>query len=325
MSGIAMKKTTKSNLDHKQFPLQKEDSIYVLGHQNPDSDAICSTLVVADWLNYTGRSATPWRLGDITPETRYILSVAGVPQPNLLTTDLTDKVVWLVDFTDAEQGPPSLMSSNIIGIIDHHRIGTIITRNPPDVWIRAVGCSGTVLLSILMHEVPMPLTVSQAILLMGAILSDTVALTGPTTTTQDHHAVAILRDIAGIDYDEFVNGLLRAKTDIAGQSISVLLNRDAKNYCIHDMPLLLSQIEVSNMDDITPLLPALLQEMVQIHNHRSLKMVVLIVTDITQRNSVLYFSESSLIGSSQVSLPGMISRKKEILPWLTERLASYKA
>lgn len=152
------------------------------------------------------------------------------------------------------------MDSNVIGIIDHHRIGTLVTRNPPDVWVRAVGCCGTVILSILMHDIPMPLTAAQAVLLMGAILSDTVALTGPTTTTQDQESVAVLREIAGIDYDQFVTGLLRAKTDITGQSASVLLNRDAKNYRIHDVPLLLSQIEVRDMADITPLLPELLQD-----------------------------------------------------------------
>ena len=169
-----------------------------------------------------------------------------------------------------------------------------------------------------------PITASQAVLLMGAILSDTVALTGPTTTTQDQEAMAVLREIAGIDYDQFVTGLLRAKTDITGQSTSVLLNRDAKNYRIHDVPLLLSQIEVRDMTDITPLLPALLQEMDKTCKDSSLDMVILMVTDITNRNSVLLFSDSSLTGSLQVSLPGMTSRKKEILPWLTDRFASYK-
>ncbi len=324
MSGIVMQNKTTLPLTEKSLSFQRDNPIYVFGHRNPDSDAICSALVVAAWLNYTGRPATPWRLGDITPETRYILNAAGVSQPDLLTVDLTDKTVWLVDFTDAEQGPSSLMDSNVIGVIDHHRIGTLITRNPPDVWVRAVGCCGTVILSILMHDIPMPLTASQAVLLMGAILSDTVGLTGPTTTTQDQKAVAVLREIAGINYDLFVAGLLRAKTDITGQSASILLNRDAKNYRIHDVPLLLSQIEVHDMADITPLLPELLQEMDKTCKDSALEMVILMVTDITSRNSVLLFSDSRLTGSSQVSLPGMTSRKKEILPWLTERFASYK-
>ncbi|MDF7652980.1 manganese-dependent inorganic pyrophosphatase [Klebsiella variicola] len=307
------------------IPTVESDSLVrVFGHRNPDSDTICSALVVADWLNYRGQLARSYRLGEITPETQYILQAAGVTQPELLTEDLTDKTVWLVDFTDVEQGPPTLTDSNVIGIIDHHRLGTIITRNPPDVWIRAVGCCGTVILHILSKESPMPLTAAQAILLMGAILSDTVALSGPTTTAEDRKAVAMLREIASVDYDKFVAGLLTAKTDLTGQSAFVLLHRDAKNYQIHGVSLLLSQIEVHDMGDITPHLADLQQEIDHSCQHSDLDMVVLMVTDITHHNSMLYFSDNSLTGARQVFLPGMTSRKKEILPWLTQRFVSTK-
>lgn len=298
--------------------------IHVFGHLNPDSDTICSALVVADWLNHTGRPARPYRLGELTPETRYILKMAGVSQPELLTEDLTDKTVWLVDFTDSEQGPPSLSGSDVIGIIDHHRLGTLITKNPPDVWVRAVGCCGTVILHILTKESPMPLTSAQATLLMGAILSDTVALTSPTTTMQDQEAVTTLREIAGQDYDAFVSGLLAAKTDLTGQSAAVLLHRDAKAYQIHGVSLLLSQIEVRDMDDIAPYLSALQQEMSHPQQNNGPDRVVLVVTDITKHNSVLYFSDDNQTGMRQVSLPGMTSRKKEILPWLTDHMTSSK-
>lgn len=77
--------------------------IYVFGHQNPDSDSICSALVTADWLNMLGKFATPFRLGEITPETAFILQQAGVEAPRLLSEDLSGTSVWLVDFTDAEQ------------------------------------------------------------------------------------------------------------------------------------------------------------------------------------------------------------------------------
>ncbi|MFG6652943.1 DHHA2 domain-containing protein [Scandinavium sp. M-37] len=305
-------------------PAESESMIYVFGHRNPDSDSICSARVVADWLTYTARPATPFRLGELTPETRYILDAAGVSPPALLTENLTDKKVWLVDFSDAEQGPPTLLDSDIIGIIDHHRIGTVVTRNPPDVWVRAVGCSATVILAILTRESPMPLSASQATLLLGAILSDTVALTGPTTTAQDRQAVAFLRDIVEVDYQSFVDGLLAAKTDLSGQSASQLLHRDAKNYQLHGLSILLSQIEVAALSDIDPHLPGLLQEIDHARQQSSLDIVVLILTDITQHNSVLYFSDNKVIGSCQVPLPGMTSRKKEILPWLTERLALTK-
>lgn len=309
------------------FPSQpdlavREMPLYVFGHKNPDSDSICSALVVADWLNHLGKPAVAFRLGELTPETRYILAAAGVQTPALLKGDLRDRKVWLVDFTDVEQGPASLPDSDVVGVIDHHRLGTLITRNPPDVWIRAVGCCATVILSILTSDTPMPLSSAQATLLLGAILSDTVALSAPTTTEQDRVAVARLCAISHVDYDAFIAGLLAAKTDLSGQSAPQLLHRDAKNYRIHSVSLLLSQIEVRAMSDIDPLLPALQQALDQAKQEAGLEMAALLVTDITRHRSTLYFSSNRVLAIRQVSLPGMTSRKKEVLPWLTLQIAN---
>ncbi|GAB2952536.1 hypothetical protein [Hafnia psychrotolerans] len=85
--------------------------IHVFGHLNPDS--ICNGFVTADWLTHLGKHATPFRLGDITPEIAFILQQNGVEPSPLLDEDLSGKQVWLVDFTDAEQGPPSLVLNNM--------------------------------------------------------------------------------------------------------------------------------------------------------------------------------------------------------------------
>ncbi|HDU7918536.1 DHHA2 domain-containing protein [Serratia marcescens] len=300
----------------------REMPLYVFGHKNPDSDSICSALVVADWLNHLGKPAVAFRLGELTPETRYILAAAGVQAPPLLKGDLRDRKVWLVDFTDVEQGPASLPDSDVVGVIDHHRLGTLITRNPPDVWIRAVGCCATVILQILAAERPMPLSSAQATLLLGAILSDTVALSAPTTTEQDRLAAERLGAISHVDYDTFTAGLLAAKTDLSGQSAAQLLHRDAKNYRIHSVSLLLSQIEVRTMSDIDPLLPTLQQALEHTKQEAGLEMAALLVTDITCRRSTLYFSPNRVLDIRQVSLPGMTSRKKEVLPWLTRQIAN---
>ncbi|CAI0773935.1 Manganese-dependent inorganic pyrophosphatase [Serratia marcescens] len=309
------------------FPLQpdadaREMPLYVFGHKNPDSDSICSALVVADWLNHLGKPAVAFRLGELTPETRYILAAAGVQAPPLLKGDLRDRKVWLVDFTDVEQGPASLPDSDVVGVIDHHRLGTLVTRNPPDVWVRTVGCCATVILQILAAERPMPLSSAQATLLLGAILSDTVALSAPIATEQERLAVSRLRAIAHVDYDAFTAGLLAAKTDLSGQSAAQFLHRDAKNYRIQSVSLLLSQIEVRTMSDIDPLLPALQQALEHAKQEAGLEMAALLVTDITCRRSTLYFSPNWVLDIRQVSLPGMTSRKKEVLPWLTRQIAN---
>ncbi|MEC5341531.1 DHHA2 domain-containing protein [Brenneria populi] len=125
-----------------------------------------------------------------------------------------------------------------------------------------------------------------------------------------------------MDYDGFVAELLAAKTDLTGQSAVQLLNRDAKNYQIHGVSLLLSQIELRDMSDIDPYLPELKQEIGHTRQITGLDMVILVLTDITHHNSVLYFSNNKTIRSRHIYLPGMTSRKKEILPWLTSHFSS---
>ncbi|CAG9296337.1 manganese-dependent inorganic pyrophosphatase [Celerinatantimonas diazotrophica] len=297
-----------------------EPLIHVFGHRNPDSDSICSSLVVADWLNQQGQRAQAFRQGELNFETRYIIKAAGAQQPPLIQSPLNNQKVWLVDFTDAEQGPKTLLESDIVGVIDHHRLGTIVTKNPPNVWIRPVGCSATIVWQIMTHESAMQLTRTQATLLLGAILSDTVALSGPTTTELDKKAVADLTKTSEQDYQKFVTELLKAKTNIAGQSAKTLLQRDAKNYQIADKAILLAQLEVQDLADVQALLPELLAQMKQERLTNKLDMVGLILTDICEHNSVLYFCDSQKASSEPISLPGVTSRKKEVLPWLTDRL-----
>ena len=296
--------------------------IYVFGHQNPDSDSICSALVTADWLNMLGKFATPFRLGEITPETAFILQQAGVEAPRLLSEDLSGTSVWLVDFTDAEQGPPSLALSNIVGIIDHHRLGTVMTQNPPDVWIRAVGCCATILWQILTFENQLSISSTQATLMLGAILSDTVVLSSPTTTVHDIAAVKALIAISKLDYNPFVKGLLAAKTDIQGQSPHTLLMKDAKRYQINGLSVLLSQIEVAAMSEVDLVLPDLHTALMKECQCGGFDIAAMAITDIFQKNSTLYFSENNALHFASLSLPGVISRKKGILPWLTSAIST---
>lgn len=295
--------------------------IHVFGHLHPDSDSICSALVTADWLNTLGMSATPYRLGEISAETSYILRQAGVSQPQLLDVDLNGKKVWLVDFTDLEQGPPSLADSDIVGIIDHHRLGTVTTQNPPDIWVRSVGCCATVIWQICNIESHLALTWSQATLLLGAIVSDTVGLASPTTTPQDIAAVKFLSVVSQLNYEHFVRGVLTAKTDIQGYTPAQLLFKDAKRYQIHGLAVLISQIEVAAISAIDELLPELLIALEKEKQANNIDIAMLAVTDIYKKSTSVWFSEENVLPLQNITLPGAVSRKKEILPWLTATLA----
>lgn len=151
--------------------------ILVVGHKNPDSDSICSALVAAELLKARGLEAKAVRQGEINRETQHILNVAGVEQPELRTS-VAGEQVWLVDYTDLAQAPDDLNQAEILGIVDHHRLGDVMTVNPLEAWIWPVGCTSTILFNLFKME-NAEITRPLALLMISAILSDTVGFASP--------------------------------------------------------------------------------------------------------------------------------------------------
>lgn len=201
--------------------------ILVVGHKNPDSDSICSALVAAELLKARGLEAKAVRQGEINRETQHILNVAGVEQPELRTS-VAGEQVWLVDYTDLAQAPDDLNQAEILGIVDHHRLGDVMTVNPLEAWIWPVGCTSTILFNLFKME-NAEITRPLALLMISAILSDTVGFASPTCTQKDRDAVAELAVLAGItDLEGFIKALLIAKTDIEGLSAAQLVEKILK-------------------------------------------------------------------------------------------------
>ncbi|AFI91530.1 MULTISPECIES: DHHA2 domain-containing protein [Pectobacteriaceae] len=299
--------------------------INVFGHLNPDSDAVCTAFVTAGWLNRCGRPARAWRTGEANPETRYIFEAAGLTLPPLLDIPIKGEPVWLVDFTEPAQGPADLPQSNIIGIIDHHRLGGLVTQLPPEVWIKPAGSSATVLWLLMDAEMRRSMPPTHAILLLGALLSDTVNLRSPTTTEDDIRTATELCVLSGVKRKAFIHGLLTAKTDITGQTTGQLLNRDLKAFSLVGTDVHIAQLEVSSTDQVTPVLDALQNAMTQMAVTTGAGLIVLMVTDINKCFSTLYFAgpESACLASR--SVPGMVSRKKQLLPWLENHLSKSRS
>ncbi|MEF1305262.1 DHH family phosphoesterase [Vibrio owensii] len=121
--------------------------ILVVGHKNPDSDSICSALVATELLKARGVEAMPIRQGEINRETQHILEVAGAEVPELRTS-VAGETVWLVDYSDLAQAPDDIAEAEVAGIVDHHRLGDVMTVNPMEAWIWPVGCTNTVLFNM---------------------------------------------------------------------------------------------------------------------------------------------------------------------------------
>ncbi|MGL4957593.1 MAG: manganese-dependent inorganic pyrophosphatase [Plesiomonas sp.] len=300
--------------------------IQVVGHKNPDSDSICSALVATALLQARGLNAKAVRQGDINRETQFILNKAGVEQPEMCT-GVAGQQVWLVDYSDMAQGPDDLAQAEILGIVDHHRLGDVTTAQPLEAWIWPVGCTNTILFNLFKME-NAPITRPLAILMMSAIISDTVGFASPTCTQKDKDAVYALAELAQItDLDTFITELLIAKTDIAGLSAAELVEKDLKAYPLNGHNVVVGQIELATLAQVDDMIDALNADLQRRCSEDSLVLAALMLTDITTATTrLLYQGEWSAkleayADNGVLMMQNTLSRKKQGWPWLQQVLA----
>ena len=301
--------------------------IQVVGHSNPDSDSICSALAAAEWLKISrGVEAVAVAQGEVTGETAFILNEAGVEAPALCES-IEGKKVWLVDFTDLGQGPEGLDKADIMGVIDHHRLGDLTTVNPLEMWIWPVGCSSTILFNLFRME-NVKIERSIAILMLGAIISDTVAFRSPTCTDKDREAARLLAEEAGISLYDFADRLLRAKTNLDGLTIDSLVDRDLKQYAINGANVVVGQVEIASFEQVEDKIEALDAELESRCEQEGFKLASLMLTDITSSTTRLLVKGEwadklkSDSADRWVQMEDTLSRKKQAWPWMQKVLAA---
>lgn len=161
---------------------------YIFGHKNPDTDAISSALIMADFEHQTGNAdATAYRLGEVGPETQYALDYFKVEAPELLTDDLTDQHVILVDHNEAQQSADSIQNATVQHVIDHHRIANFETAAPLYYRAEPVGCTATILYKMY-KERGFEIKPEIAGLMISGIISDSLLFKSPTCTEEDVQA-----------------------------------------------------------------------------------------------------------------------------------------
>ncbi|PMM17024.1 manganese-dependent inorganic pyrophosphatase [Vibrio breoganii] len=299
--------------------------ILVVGHKNPDSDSICSALAATELLKARGLDAKPIRQGEINRETQHILNVAGLEQPEFRDSVAGEKV-WLVDYSDLAQAPDDVNEAEIVGIVDHHRLGDVMTINPLEAWIWPVGCSCTVLFNMFKIE-GAEIAPAIAKLMMSAILSDTVGFASPTCTQKDKDAVQELAQIAGVDdIDAFIKALLIAKTDIEGLSPAQLVEKDLKAYPFNGRDVVVGQIELATLEQVNGQIEALEQDLVRRCDEQGLAFAAVMLTDITSATTrLLYKGEwaeklDKHADNGVLMMENTLSRKKQGWPWLQAEL-----
>lgn len=204
-------------------------SMYVVGHKVPDSDSICGAIALAYLKNQIGEAAIPTRLGEVSPETAFILEKFGLETPELKTSYAGEEV-YIVDHSELTQAPDDIAEATIVGIVDHHKLGDLTTSTPLECWIRPVGCSNTVIKMMYdFYNVEIPQNIAG--IMLCAILSDTVIFKSPTCTTADIKCVEALAEIAGVeDFKALGMEMFKVKSAVEGTPVRDLVMRDFKDF-----------------------------------------------------------------------------------------------
>ncbi|MBU2871433.1 manganese-dependent inorganic pyrophosphatase [Colwellia sp. E2M01] len=302
---------------------------YVVGHKIPDSDSICSAIALSYLKTTLGEETLPARLGELTPETMFILDKFGFEQPELKTS-YAGEGVYIVDHSDIELAPDDIDEATILGIIDHHKLGDLTTSTPLEIWVRPVGCTNTIIKMMYdFYDVEIPKNIAGA--MMCAILSDTVIFKSPTCTTADIKCVEALAEIAGIeDFKELGMDMFRVKSAVEGTAIRDLVKRDFKDFNMNGKKVGIGQLEVIDLavfDDIKDELHA---DIAALKTEGERHSVFLLLTDIMKEGSeLLVASDSDTLAEEAFGvapkdgkawLDGVLSRKKQVVPPLQEVL-----
>lgn len=297
-------------------------STLVIGHMNPDTDSIISAIAAADLYAKRGIDVTPAAQGAPAPETAFVIEKFGLTAPQVIT-DITGKEIFLVDFSDLAQAPQGMDNATVLGIVDHHKLGDVTTASPIEAWIWPVGCTGTVLKNMYdFYGVELSRNIAGG--LLCAILSDTVIFKSPTCTEADKKAVAELAAIAGVD-DVVALGMemFKVKSAVDGTPIRDLVFRDYKDFDMNGNKVGIGQLEVVDLSILAAVKDGLREEIARVKGEGR-HSVFLLLTDIMKEGSemLIVSDDPSVVETAfgvkvngdSVWLPGVMSRKKQVVP-----------
>ena len=304
---------------------------YVIGHKNPDTDSICSAIGYAAFKTaLTGETYIPRRAGNINPETRFVLEYFNLPEPEFLE-NASGLDIILVDHNEVAQAVDGILDSNICEILDHHKIGDIQTPNP--IYFRnvPVGCTATI---VYMHYKENSLVPEKAVAgaLCSALLSDTLAFRSPTCTQIDKDTAAELAEIAGVgDIQAYAKEMFKAGSELKGKTPDEIFHLDYKKFSAGNTSFGVGQVTSMDADELAALKTTMVEYMNSSLSDQGVDMIFFLLTDILDESSELLFAgegaEAAVKAAftstetDRVYLKGVVSRKKQIIPQLTEVLS----
>ncbi|MCV3295821.1 MAG: manganese-dependent inorganic pyrophosphatase [Oenococcus sp.] len=299
----------------------------VFGHQNPDTDAIAAAIAASYYLNKKGMDTEAVALGKPNDETKFALDYFEVQAPRVIEKADTKEVV-LVDHNEAAQSVSNIADLTVTHVFDHHKID-FKTSAPLFYHAEALGSTSTILFTFFERdgiEIPKPI----AGMMLSALISDTLLLKSPTTTDVDRNVIGKLAARAGVsDIDDFGIHLLKAGTNLSKKTDKELIDSDAKSFELAGKTLRIGQVNTVDIPEVLTRKDGIKKEIEAEIASDGYNGFLFVITDILNSNSkALYYGSDEdkiaaafgqTLTANSLDLPGVVSRKKQVVPPITEQ------
>ncbi len=301
-------------------------TLQVFGHKSPDTDSTGSPIIWSWYLNEVkGIAAAPKLLGEPNTEAAFVLERWSLDKPEIISGVDTGAPVVIVDTNNPAELPDNINDADIQGIIDHHKlVGGLETKGPIDITVRPLACTATIMYDLMGDDAAkMPDAIKGAAL--SCILSDTLEFRSPTTTEHDRAVAEKLASDLGINIADYAAELFAAKSDVSAFSDAELIRMDSKEYEVSG-----KKFRVSVLETTAPEIPlnrkdSLMESFKTVQAEDGVDQVLLFVVDIIREEATLLVpndlvktvaekSFGASVSGDTVVLPGIMSRKKQIIP-----------
>jgi len=304
------------------------EKTFIFGHKNPDTDSITSSLVMENLERKLGNTeAKAYRLGKINKETEFVLNYFKVEAPEMLE-NLEEKAnVILVDHNNFSESADGIEKANILKVVDHHCIANFETAAPLFYRAEPVGCTETILYDLYKTN-GVEIEPKIAGLMLSAIISDTLLFKSPTCTKRDEEVARSLAEIANIDIENYGMEMLKAGTDLSDFTPEELINLDSKESEAGESKVQVAQVNTACIEDVLKDKEKIEQAINNFINTNGRNLFVFAITDIINSNSqiialgdrtdIVEKAFNVTLKDNMAFLPGVVSRKKQIIPVLKE-------
>ena len=301
-------------------------TIKVFGHKSPDTDSTGSPIIWAWYLNEVkGLNAEAVLLGEPNTEAAFLLEKWDLPKPAIIDDVAEGDDCIVVDTNNVAELPASINDANVMEVIDHHLLqGGLATKSPINITIRPVACTATIMHDLMGDDAAqMPDWVKGTML--SCILSDTLEFRSPTTTDVDRNLAADLASDLGLSIPDYAAEMFAAKSDVSAFSDAELIRMDSKAYEVDGTKFRVSVLETTSPATVLDRKDALVAAMPGVASEDEVDQVLLFIVDILNEEATLLVPNDLVKGVAEKSfdasvdgdtvvLPGVVSRKKQIIP-----------